>query len=555
MSMVAWCLLSLTLGAAEPEAIVLEFTAPSRCPPCQQIAPVVSRLQREGFPIRAIDVDTNPKAAAPYHLQAVPTFVLLIAGREADRFEGKPSEAELRRMCERARIANVSTANVLAERADQSHEEPADAVSKNVPPKTEPGRPQPLENKQPSAPVAKSPTNESVEKAKDVPKEKAAPAPSSPVIRARHDGNSNLPPANSTDPLHLCVRIRVKDSLGMNFGSGTIIDSREGRTIILTCGHIFRKLDERSVIDVDVFTGTKHETFVARLIKHNLEADVGLITIPTARPLPAAIVSGQATAATENQHVFSVGCSGGDSPTKRQHRVTSLNRYLGPDNIECTDVPVQGRSGGGLFDTDGRLVGVCIAADQRDQRGLYAGLKPIHELLDQSQLAHLHPQAKPRPEANLPVQESPLTAVAQATSSQQLPGNEASEEVPFSENETPESPFSIAKESTSPTAADSLKLSAADRALLSADDVGQPPLTTSAELQSALEQSGESEVVCIIRPLKNPRATSRVVIINRASTKFLSQLNGELDQQTKPTSAVVRQAKYPTEIRPYRRAK
>ncbi|MCX7422651.1 MAG: trypsin-like peptidase domain-containing protein [Planctomycetia bacterium] len=553
MSMVAWCLLSLTLGAAEPEAIVLEFTAPSRCPPCQQVAPVVSRLQREGFPIRAIDVDTNPRAADPYHLQAVPTFVLLIAGREADRFEGKPSEAELRRMCERARMANVST-----ERADQTHEEPADVTSKNIPPKTESARSQPQPNKQPPAPPAKALVKD---KENEAPKENAAPsrpaasASNLPIIRARHDDNPNLPPANSTNPLHLCVRIRVKDSLGMNFGSGTIIDSREGRTIILTCGHIFRKLDDRSVIDVDVFTGTKHETFVARLIKHNLEADVGLIAIPTARPLPAAIVSGLATAATENQHVFSVGCSGGDSPTKRQHRVTSLNRYLGPDNIECTDVPVQGRSGGGLFDTDSRLVGVCIAADQRDQRGLYAGLKPIHELLNQSQLAHLHPQAQPRPEANLPVEDSPSAAVAQAASTQQSPRPEVSEEVPFSENETPESPFSIAKNSASPTTADTLKLSAADRALLSADDVGQPPLTTSAELQSALEQSGESEVVCIIRPLKNPRATSRVVIINRASTKFLSQLNGELDQQAKPTSAVVRQAKYPTEIRPYRRAK
>ena len=553
MSMVAWCLLSLTLGAAEPEAIVLEFTAPSRCPPCQQVAPVVSRLQREGFPIRAIDVDTNPRAADPYHLQAVPTFVLLIAGREADRFEGKPSEAELRRMCERARMANVST-----ERADQTHEEPADVTSKNIPPKTESARSQPQPNKQPPAPPAKALVKD---KENEAPKENAAPsrpaasASNLPIIRARHDDNPNLPPANSTNPLHLCVRIRVKDSLGMNFGSGTIIDSREGRTIILTCGHIFRKLDDRSVIDVDVFTGTKHETFVARLIKHNLEADVGLIAIPTARPLPAAIVSGLATAATENQHVFSVGCSGGDSPTKRQHRVTSLNRYLGPDNIECTDVPVQGRSGGGLFDTDSRLVGVCIAADQRDQRGLYAGLKPIHELLNQSQLAHLHPQAQPRPEANLPVEDSPSAAVAQAASTQQSPRPEVSEEVPFSENETPESPFSITKNSTSLTAADSLKLSAADRALLSADDVGQPPLTTSAELQSALEQSGESEVVCIIRPLKNPRATSRVVIINRASTKFLSQLNGELDQQAKPTSAVVRQAKYPTEIRPYRRMK
>lgn len=555
MSMVAWCLLAVTLGAAEPDAVVVEFTAPSRCPPCQQIAPLVSRLQREGFPIRAIDVDTNPGAAAPYHLQAVPTFVLLIAGREADRIEGirgsdgEPCEPKLRRMCERARIANVST-----ERTDQSHEDPVDVAPKKEAPRSQPLAPKSKPNEKPATvptqwePRAEVPIRKPAEKAPA-----AQPVSNAPIIRAKHEDNVNLPPANSTDPLHLCVRIRVKDSLGVNFGSGTIIDSREGRTIVLTCGHIFRKLDDRSVIDVDVFTGVKHETFVARLLRHDLEADVGLISIPTARPLPTAMISGLTTAASLNQHVFSVGCSGGDSPTKRQHRVTFLNRYLGPDNIECTEVPVQGRSGGGLFDTNGRLVGVCIAADERDQRGLFAGLKPIHELLDQSQLAHLHPQAQPRPQPTLP-SESAVTSLASAANASAQPATKKVEprpeaDAPFIEQEIADSPFAIA------AAATPAKLSASDRALLSAEDAAQPPLTNSAELKSALEQSGESEVVCIIRPLKNPRAASRVVIINRASTKFLAQLNGELDQQAQPTSAVVRQAKYAAEIRPYRRTK
>jgi hypothetical protein len=61
---------------------------------------------------------------------------------------------------------------------------------------------------------------------------------------------------------------------------------------------------------------------------------------------------------------------------------------------------------------------------------------------------------------------------------------------------------------------------------------------------SGFDPKSESEVVCIIRPLNNPRGASRVVIINRASTKFLSQLSGELEQQAKPTSAIVREAKY-----------
>src|SRR6185295_7344800 len=108
MQGLALCLLLSVFGAAEPEAMVLEFTAPSRCPPCQQIAPTVARLQREGLPIRAIDIDSNPRANSQYRINAVPTFLLIIGGREVDRLEGKPSESELRRMCERARLANAA---------------------------------------------------------------------------------------------------------------------------------------------------------------------------------------------------------------------------------------------------------------------------------------------------------------------------------------------------------------------------------------------------------------------------------------------------------------
>ena len=79
--------------------------------------------------------------------------------------------------------------------------------------------------------------------------------------------------------------------------------------------------------------------------------------------------------------VVSIGCSQGEPPSVERLRVTVLNRYLGPDTIECTGVPGQGRSGGGLFTTAGSVVGICTNADPHDHRGVYAGLKPIHELL------------------------------------------------------------------------------------------------------------------------------------------------------------------------------
>ena len=57
-----------------------------------------------------------------------------------------------------------------------------------------------------------------------------------------------------------------------------------------------------------------------------------------------------------------------------------------------------------------------------------------------------------------------------------------------------------------------------------------------AAVQAALAGASGAEVVCIIRSADNPRAASRVVIINRASRKFVADLLGEVDAQ-----AVVRE--------------
>lgn len=502
MHVVALCLMAAAVTAAEPEAVVLEFTAPDRCPPCQQIAPLVHRLEREGFPLKIVNADENAFVCQQHRVLSIPTFVLMIAGREVDRIEGKPPESELRRMCERARLAN------------------ANAVSKAEEQK----------------PEVKGQKTEESKKTIDA-----------PVIRAKHDDSAAPTPtkANGSDPLPACLRIRVKDSQGINFGTGTVIDSREGRTTILTCGHIFRKIDDKPLIEVDIFNGAKHETTVGHVLRYDLERDVGLIWIPTARPLPVAPIAGLSNATTVGQHVFSIGCSAGEPPTKLQHRVTCLNRYNGPDNIECTGVPVQGRSGGGLFDTAGRLIGVCIAADQRDQRGLYSGLQPIHDMLDQVKLSHLYPQGEPRPKAEA------LTSRAAATAPARIEESVFDDDGSDSATEELSGPFASSKGRSE--SQDSL-----DRPKLAAATLGIPvtPAMNDSDLASEFDPKAESEVVCIIRPLNNPRGASRVVIINRASTKFLSQLSGELEQQAKPTSAIVREAKYVSESpRAYRRSR
>lgn len=92
--------------------------------------------------------------------------------------------------------------------------------------------------------------------------------------------------------------------------------------------------------------------------------------------------------------VFSFGCDRGSQPTRLDTRITGVNKYdqhLGLSNYEIQGAPIDGRSGGGLFDQYGRLVGVCNAADYREDIGIYAGIGAIHWQLERIGLASLIP--------------------------------------------------------------------------------------------------------------------------------------------------------------------
>ena len=206
--------------------------------------------------------------------------------------------------------------------------------------------------------------------------------------------NAHLQSAVIVDPtakdfaqLPSAARLRVKGPFGTDFGTGSVILSDEGRALIITVSHIFRNADEKSVISAEIFnpkTGKVETFFVGYdgIKKTDPKADVGLLLIPTNRVISTLPLASINDVLVVGQKVVSYGCGGGEPPSKLEHLITIFNRYVGSDTIECTGVPLQGRSGGALVDGNGRMIGITIAADQRDQRGLYAGLAPIRAILE-----------------------------------------------------------------------------------------------------------------------------------------------------------------------------
>ena len=96
------------------------------------------------------------------------------------------------------------------------------------------------------------------------------------------------------------------------------------------------------------------------------------------------------------ERLTSVGCDRGENPTALATRVTNVDRYQGPPNIEASGAPVEGRSGGGLFNSAGQLVGVCFAADYEGNEGLYTALESIHDELDRLNLSDIYRKADGR---------------------------------------------------------------------------------------------------------------------------------------------------------------
>ena len=357
------------------DAILLDFHA-EWCGPCRQMHPAVDQLSRQGYPVRKINIDQSPELAKRYGVEAVPTFVVVDgSGRELDRTSGLQPAAALARFYLAAR-AKARPAE------DAADDEPA-----------RPARPVRRTGRQPDreADADRDPSDE--------------PAPKA---------------FTNPHPIETVVRIKVQGPHSTGFGSGTIIYSSPEQSIILTCAHIF-KIEGRGKqprpeefprqIVLDLFDGQMHpqnggppkanyvESFPGRAVDYDFNLDVGLIVFRPGRQLPSSRVvpkHWQPRSEPLPMKMLTVGCSEGNDPTPWHTRIMNprmkgfLQGQPSYEAMECEKAPKQGRSGGGLFTTDGYIAGVCNFAEPTGNHGLYATPRSIYALLDRNDLAVLY---------------------------------------------------------------------------------------------------------------------------------------------------------------------
>lgn len=369
--MVAVQILALTVALSSGgDAVLLDFHAPW-CAPCRSMDSTVEELEQAGYPVRKVNVDENRALAEQYHVESIPCFVLVVGGREAGRLNGAVRRGELLELYSKAGVKPERAPEVargqspdpplrrLLHRGDKTRNPfLRDRPPAGVEPAVDLGLSSPAPNSGPVTPGTAPPVN-------------SPPATSSPE-RNTPAVSTAAAAATAPDPVAASVRLNIADPKGSSYGSGTLIDARSGEALVLTCGHIFRDSQGSGQITVDLLAPGAPQKLPGRLVAYDLKDDIGLVSIRPGVPVTVAHVAPKGYRMTKGDRVTTVGCNNGGAPTALDTRITAIDKFLGPPNVQVAGLPVQGRSGGGLFSDDGHVIGVCNAADPADNEGLYA---------------------------------------------------------------------------------------------------------------------------------------------------------------------------------------
>ena len=199
----------------------------------------------------------------------------------------------------------------------------------------------------------------------------------------------------------LTFRATVIVRRGDGQGSGAVIASAPGETLVLTAAHVVHGKGP-VVIEVHRFNlGREHSeavtgwpvALVGEVAAEDRSADVAVVRVRGKEAMPfVARLTAPGDEPDTGAAVTSIGVDGGAKLESWRTRVRDVSWFsMGHDPaadprpfLITEKAPVPGRSGGGLFLEDGRLSGVCVGRIERPRGrawGVFAAPESVRLLL------------------------------------------------------------------------------------------------------------------------------------------------------------------------------
>jgi S1-C subfamily serine protease len=212
-------------------------------------------------------------------------------------------------------------------------------------------------------------------------------------------------------------------------GSGTIIASVDGATLVLTAEHVLREGKGSPEVELHRYnlgleprgryasSAGWPRKLAAEVAARDAAADLAVLRIGHMKRLPyVARLAPEAAEPAPGTVVISVGIDLGVHLSSWHARVAEIDRFVLENQTEerpfviTTRPPEHGRSGGGLFLQSGALVGVCIGRAvatrqtpnrdhererERERIGIFAAAASIHRLLREHDLEETVTRSQP----------------------------------------------------------------------------------------------------------------------------------------------------------------
>ena len=177
------------------------------------------------------------------------------------------------------------------------------------------------------------------------------------------------------------------------YSSGTIIKSvfnweNNYTHYVVTASHVVGPSDK---ITVEVFAnnesyGSCEGRLLLRSGNKSGDSDVALVKFDSYKSFSTVSLAAADYAPKIDDVVVHIGCPYGTTPPKSLNtdmKIVAIDddAYKIGSTIACDKMPVIGRSGGGLFNKKGELIGVCVMIDPVSKRGVYCSWKEVIKLV------------------------------------------------------------------------------------------------------------------------------------------------------------------------------